>query len=124
MFGLPLSLRLAVTLALMAGLLALSIIPGRAEEGDSIFVWAVAATPTPVQKLAHLVLYALLAYLWAWTLESIPSLPARLAAAFALTAGFGAAMEFAQTHIPGRFGNLTDVALNAAGAVIGLVLAG
>lgn len=117
-------LRLAVTLALMAALLALSIIPGRAQEGDSVFVWAVAMTPTALQKTMHVLLYALLAFLWAWTLSAVQSVSARIALALLLTAGFGASMEWAQTHIPGRFGTLQDALLNAGGAVLGLIAAG
>ncbi len=120
---LPAWARLACTLLFMAGLLALSIIPGRAEPGDSIFVWAVAATPTALQKTMHVVLYAALAFLWAWTLGAVQSVPARILAAFVVTAGFGAGMEWAQTSIPGRFGTLTDALLNACGALIGLLVA-
>ena len=110
----PIWLRLGLTLGLMTALLVLSIIPGRAEEGDSVLVWAVAMTPTSVQKLAHLLLYGLLAFLWAWTLSAIESVVTRLMLALALAAGFG---------IPGRFGTAWDMVLNAAGAAIGLIAA-
>ena len=50
----PIWLRLGLTLGLMSVLLVLSIIPGRAEQGDSVLAWAVAVTPTSIQKLADL----------------------------------------------------------------------
>ncbi|WP_405240429.1 VanZ family protein [Lentisalinibacter orientalis] len=115
--------RAALTLLLTLLLLVLSLIPGRAEPGDSVFVWAVAMTPTALQKLMHLLLYALLAFLWAWTLEALESVRVRFAVAAVLAASFGAAMELAQTYVPGRFGTLADVLLNGAGALLGLLLA-
>ena len=115
--------RAALTLTLTLLLLALSLIPGRAEPGDSVFVWAVALTPTPLQKLMHLLLYALLAFLWAWTLEALESVKVRFAVAALLAASFGVVMELAQTYVPGRFGTLTDALLNGAGAALGLLMA-
>ena len=118
-----LPIRIALTLGLMLLLAILSLIPGRAESGDSLFVWALAATPTPLQKLLHLLLYALLTLLWVWTLAAIDSWIVRVSIAVLLAVGFGAVMEIAQTRIPGRFGTLTDVLLNGAGAVFGVLLA-
>jgi hypothetical protein len=116
-------LRFVLTFGLMAALLALSIIPGRAEEGDSVFVWAVAVTPSAIQNAGHVLLYALLAFMWAWALEAVRSVRLRLAIALVIAVGFGAALEYAQTFIPGRFGTLGDVTRNAAGAITGLILA-
>jgi len=115
--------RAALTLILTLMLLVLSLIPGRAEPGDSVFVWAVAMTPTPLQKLMHLLLYALLTFLWAWTLEALESMRTRFLVAALLAAGFGAVMELAQTHVSGRFGTLADALLNGAGVALGLVIA-
>ena len=115
--------RAALTLLLTILLLVLSLIPGRAEPGDSVFVWAVAMTPTPLQKLMHLLLYAVLTFLWAWTLEALESVKVRFAVAALLAASFGVVMELAQTYVPGRFGTLTDALLNGAGAALGLLLA-
>ncbi|WP_405234385.1 VanZ family protein [Lentisalinibacter salinarum] len=119
----PLWLRAALTAGLMTALVILSLIPGTAEDGDSVFVWAVALTPTPVQKLMHLLLYALLAFLLAWTLEAVNPVRIRFLAAAVLAASFGAAMELAQTYVPGRFGTLVDALLNGAGAALGLFIA-
>ena len=112
-----------ITLLFMAALLALSVVPGRAHEGDSFFIWAVAATPSLLQKVMHVLLYAVLAFLWAWTLEAVGSMYLRLIVALSLAISFGGLMEWAQTHIPGRYGALGDVLLNAAGAMLGLAAA-
>ena len=123
MANLPFAARIGVSIAFMALLLAVSIVPGRAQPGDSVFVLIVAKTPTAVQKFLHLSMYALLAFLWVWTLEVMQSRSARLVTAVVITIAFGAAMEVAQTRVPGRFGTIVDVALNAAGALLGLVAA-
>jgi VanZ family protein len=115
--------RLAFTVTFMAILSVVSLIPGRAQPGDSVFVWLVASTPTLLQKILHLLLYAVLTLLWAWTLESIESKLLRLGIAVSIAVCFGAAMEWYQTKIPGRFGTIFDVALNAVGALIGVLTA-
>jgi len=118
-----LTTRMLVTLCFMALLLAASIIPGRAQPGDSIFVWLVAKTPTLLQKALHLCLYCVLTMLWAWTLDTIQSKLHRLVIAVCIAVCFGATMEWFQTRIPGRFGTIYDVGLNAIGAIFGLVAA-
>lgn len=119
----PISIRWVITLALVAAVIVLSVTPGHARSGDSVFVWLIAATPTPLQKFMHFLVYAGLAWLWAWTLESIEHRWLRLAIAFALAVGLGAALEWYQTRVPGRFGTLLDVLLNSAGALAGLIAA-
>ena len=116
-------IRLVVTIAFMALLLVASIIPGRAQHGDSVLIRMVAATPTLLQKIMHVALYALLALLWIWTLEAIESVHARLLAALVIAVGYGGALEWSQTRSPGRFGTVTDVFLNAAGAIMGVLAA-
>ena len=68
-------------------------------------------------------LYATLVVLWAWTLDAIQSKSQRLIIAVTLAVCFGAAMEWFQTKVPGRYGTLVDVILNAAGALLGVVAA-
>jgi VanZ like protein len=119
----PITVRLLVTIVLIAVIVALSVVPGRALPGDSAFVWLVSVTPAPLQKLMHVVAYATLALLWMWTLEKIGSLPLRIALAFTISVGIGAALEWYQLSVPGRFGTLTDALLNAAGATAGLIAA-
>lgn len=117
------TVRIIITLFFMALLLIASIIPGRAEPGDSVFIWMVAKTPTLLQKTLHILLYGVLTVLWVWTLDAIQSKSQRLVIAVVIAVCFGAAMEWYQTRVPGRFGSIFDVALNAAGAVIGLFAA-
>ena len=123
MIQLPVAARYGITILVMALLLLVSIVPGHAKPGDSAFVFIVAKTPTTVQKLLHFSLYGLLTFLWMWTLVSVQSRFARMALAATITILFGAAMEVLQTRIPGRFGTIVDVGLNAAGALRGLAAA-
>ena len=117
------TIRVIITLCFMALLTVASIIPGSAEPGDSVFVWLVAKTPTLLQKSLHVCLYATLAVLWVWTLDAIQSKSRRLVIAVTIAVCFGAAMEWFQTKVPGRYGTIVDVILNAAGALLGLVAA-
>ena len=71
----------------------------------------------------HFLIYAAMTWLWTWSLEGLAPRWARFAIAFTLAVGLGAALEWYQTRVPGRFGTLLDILLNAAGAVAGLVLA-
>lgn len=123
MSNVSLTTRIVITLCFMALLMVASIIPGRAEPGDSVFVWLVAKTPTLLQKALHLCLYGVLSLLWVWTLDAIQSRSQRLIIAVTIAVCFGAAMEWYQTKVPGRFGTLFDVALNAGGALLGICAA-
>jgi VanZ family protein len=123
MTEIPLTTRIVITLGFMALLMVASIIPGRAEPGDSVFIWLVAKTPTLLQKALHICLYAMLTLLWVWTLDAIQSKSQRLVIAVTVAVCFGATMEWYQTKVPGRFGTIVDVALNAVGALLGLFAA-
>jgi len=123
MADISLTTRIIITLCFMALLMIASIIPGRAEPGDSVFIWLVAKTPTLLQKTLHVCLYALLTLLWIWTLDAIQSKSQRLVIAITIAVCFGAAMEWYQTRVPGRYGTIYDVALNAGGALLGLCAA-
>jgi VanZ family protein len=119
-----LAARLLITFIFLGALFVLSTIPAREQSGDSTFVWLIARTPSLIQKSLHVALYAVLTGLWVWTLETLPmKLSQRLSMAFVFSVAFGAAMEWYQTRIPGRFGTLFDVLLNALGAVAGLLVA-
>ena len=121
MTGTLITTRIALTLCFMALLMLVSLIPGNPGPGDSAFIWMVAKTPTPVQKILHVCLYGILALLWLWTLEAVQPATYRFLLAFIIAVAFGAAMEWCQTRVPGRFGTLYDVLLNSSGAAIGLV---
>ncbi len=119
----PASIRWAVTLVFALLVVALSISPGVERSGDNVFVWIVVNTPGPLQKFMHVAAYAALAMLWMWTLESVDSRIVRIAVTIIATIGFGTVLEWLQIRVPGRFGTIFDVALNALGALVGLALA-
>lgn len=115
--------RWLITLLVTGAVIALSVVPGRSEPGDTIFNWLVLNTSMPIQKALHVAIYAGLAFLWMWTLESVNQRALRIAFALLLTVGLGAGLELYQTRVPGRFGTIADVILNGAGAALGLLAA-
>lgn len=119
----PAGYRWLITLVFIGIIIVLSVTPDRGLPGDSIFSWLVVNTAPPIQKLLHVVCYAMIAALWAWTLDAVEPRPLRLAIALTLTIGLGAVLEWYQTQIPGRFGTLADVMLNSIGALAGLIVA-
>lgn len=123
MISLPNTGRIILSVCFMAALAFVSLIPGHPKPGDSAFVWLVANTPTLVQKLSHVCLYGVLALLWVWSLESIQPKSYRFLISFFIAVTFGAVLEWGQTKVPGRFGTVIDVALDAAGASLGLLVA-
>ena len=88
-----------------------------------MFIWLLAHTPTLVQKIMHIACYAAVAALWVWTLEALESSVLRVSLALTLTIGLGIFLEWYQTMVPGRFGTIVDVILNAIGAMVGLLMA-
>ncbi len=114
----------AFSVALTALVIALSTAPGNPQPGDSAFVWAVDRTPTAIQKSMHVAVYALLYVAWTLTLSTYRSGRASRTgpAAAAAIILFGAILEYIQLWIPGRFGTLIDVGLNAAGVAIGAMM--
>ena len=115
--------RLAITLVFVGVVIALSIAPGIARPGDSMFNWLVVNTATPIQKAMHVAVYALLAVLWMWTLDSVESRAIRIVLTLIACVGLGAVLEWHQTRVPGRFGTVADVVLNVIGAIAGLIAA-
>lgn len=115
--------RWAATLVFAGIVVALSIAPGIGRPDDTLFSWLVVNTSTPIQKALHVTSYAALAVLWMWTLEPIESRVARITLTLVATVGLGAALEWQQTRVPGRFGTVSDVLLNALGAILGLLVA-
>ena len=111
---------LGVTLLYTIGLAILSLTPDRADPGGSAFVWLVHITPTMLQKTLHVVFYAGLTVLWVWTIRA--SMAVRLAAAFCIAVAFGVLLEWLQVYVPGRFGSLMDIIVNAVGALIGVAI--
>ena len=123
LLSVPAAYRWTLTLALVILIIGLSVTPGVPRPDDNLFSWLYAGTPPTAQKVFHIVLYALLAFLWMWSLAGIESTRARLAITLLMTLGLGMALELYQTQVPGRFGTLIDVALNAVGVIIGVLIA-
>ena len=123
MHGFSTTFRTMLTIGYLALLALVSLIPGPGKPGDSAFIRLVANTPTVIQKILHVGLYGVLTLLLAWTLDGIESETYRFLTAFIIAVAFGALMEWGQTKVPGRYATLYDVGLNAAGAVIGLLIA-
>lgn len=119
----PTGARWLITLAFVALIIVLSVTPARSQAGDSIFVWLVVNTATPLQKALHVAVYASLAGLLMWTLANVERQSVRVLTTLMLSIGLGIVLEWLQTQVPGRFGTLADMALNAIGAIVGVVLA-
>ena len=119
-----LTTRITLTLCFMALLMLVSLIPGHPKNGNfSAFTWLVAKTPPLMQKVLHVCLYGVLALLLLWTFEGIQSSAHRFLISFFIATAFGGVMEWCQIRVPGRFGTLHDMALNAAGAALALLAA-
>lgn len=123
MISAPPALRWALTLGFAGIVVLLSVTPGIEKPDDSLFGWLVLHTATPVQKVLHVAVYAVLAILWMWTLDFVESRWLRCALTLMATVGLGAMLEWHQTRVPGRFGTIADVLLNLVGAVLGLLAA-
>ena len=85
--------------------------------------WDASISPN-LQDALHLPAYAGIVVLWtlSWSTRSPLSTRSILAIACACAA-FGAAMELAQSVIPGRTCSLGDALVNTAGAILGFLVA-
>jgi VanZ family protein len=106
----------------MAGIWLLSSIPdeGRPETfGETLLQWA---TPE-LQNLLHIPLFGGLAAAWYWALQTNISNTRRiLFLAFLIPTLYSFIDEWHQLHVPGRYGSLTDIALNQAGILLVLLI--
>lgn len=123
LLSIPVAYRWAITLLFVGLIVGLSVTPGIGRPDDNLFSWLFTNTAPPVQKVLHVVTYAVLATLWMWTLAGIEGVPRRMALAFALALLLGVALEWYQTTVPGRYGTISDVLLNSVGIVLGLFAA-
>lgn len=76
-----------------------------------------------IRKTAHFCEYAVLGILCAFALSQV-KISGRKAAAIGIVicAGYAASDELHQYFVPGRAGRITDVCLDSAGAITGIVL--
>lgn len=69
----------------------------------------------------HIVVYALLFLSWVCALGSGKRPAFTITSVFVGVILFGAILEYIQLSVPGRFGTLIDVGLNATGAICGVI---
>jgi len=125
-FGLPdipLLHRCLITLAFAAIIVALSIVPARIEPKWSVISRLVMNIAAPVQKILHVVIYAMLVVLSMWMLEFLGSRALGGLLSVMVAIGLGVLLEWCQLSVPGRYGTFSDILLNGAGAGAGLLLA-
>ena len=123
LLSIPVVYRWATTFVFIGVIVSLSVTPGIDRPDSNLFSWLFDITSSPVQKVMHVISYALLAILWMWTLAGIESIQVRLALSLMLALSLGIALEWYQTTVPGRFGSISDIALNAIGTLLGLIAA-
>jgi len=111
--------RLVPTLGYMGAIYWLSSLPGDGDPAQDSLAGFIAWTPPALQNLLHMPLFGLLAWLWWRSLRGwVERSRELLLTAFLLTVCYGILDEWHQYYIPGRYASLTDMLLNAAGALI------
>ena len=103
-------------LAWMALIFVLSAQPGLRVSDD-------AAVDAPARAIAHVVTFGTLGALLFRALLGTLSMTGAALAAFGVATLYGVSDELHQSLVPDRTGQLDDVALDAAGAAIGIALA-
>lgn len=110
-------------LAWMAMIFVLSSVPGTIKPEDEeyyrVFIWL----PPNIQNLLHIPVFGVLAWLWYRAFRGEgwrPRYPA--VAALLITVAYGFLDEWHQSFVPGRYGSFTDIALDTAGAVLGVAV--
>jgi VanZ family protein len=78
-----------------------------------------------IQNLLHIPMFAILSFLFLLILQGFQIEKWKRNAIVLLSSGlFGLINEIIQISIPGRYGGLTDILLNFAGAILGIVVFG
>jgi hypothetical protein len=120
----PSKIHTALPLTIMAALYWLSSLPGIPRPEDpglyGVFYWV---SPS-IQNVLHVPAYAILAWSWHWALAAwVRSTRVQAMGAAIVTSLYGMTDEWHQSFVPGRFASLSDVALDFAGAALGIWLA-
>ncbi|MDH5536772.1 MAG: VanZ family protein [Betaproteobacteria bacterium] len=114
----------ALPLLIMGAFYWLSSLPGTPLPDDPALYALVYWVPPSVQNALHIPAYAALAWAWSWTLGAWLRAPvARAIGACAIASTYGVFDEWHQSLVPGRYASLTDIALDIAGAMLGIWLA-
>jgi hypothetical protein len=116
----PNAVKIILTSVYMLLLLASSVIPMDRQIKGLQFV--IALKPT-VQNLLHIPMFAVLSFLFLLILQAYQIENWKRNAIVMLISGFfGLINEIIQIPVPGRYGGLTDILLNLAGAILGIVV--
>jgi VanZ family protein len=78
--------------------------------------------PDPVTTTGHFIAYAVLAFVLVVALDGWRATPQTLVLSFVLALGLGAVVEVVQGPIPYRDASLFDLAVDVAGAAVGLAV--
>ena len=105
----------ALPFAYMGVLFGLSSIPGTPTGPDGGLHLLLTWIPATLQNLLHVPQFALLSWLW-----SRAGAAPRVAVAASAT--YAVAEEVYQLTVPGRYGSLTDLALDGVGILAGVAL--
>ena len=118
----PNAIKIILTSIYMLLLLASSVIPmDRQIKG---FQFVIALKPA-IQNLLHIPMFAILSFLFLLILQDFQIEIWKRNVIVLLSSGlFGLINEIIQIPVPGRYGGLTDIVLNLAGAILGIVVFG
>ena len=118
----PNAIKIILTSIYMLLLLASSVIPmDRQIKG---FQFVIAFKPA-IQNLLHIPMFAILSFLFLLILQTFQIEIWKRNVIVLLSSGlFGLINEIIQIPVPGRYGGLTDIVLNLAGAILGIVVFG
>ena len=76
-----------------------------------------------IQNVLHIPLYGALSFLWLWFFRASGKLTKKAVCySLIITIFYGCFDEFHQSFVPGRYGGLLDIYLDAAGAITGALL--
>jgi glycopeptide antibiotics resistance protein len=118
----PNAIKIILTSVYMLLLLASSVIPMDRHINGLQFV--IDLKPT-VQNLLHIPMFAVLSFLFLLILQAFQIENWKRNTIVLLSSGlFGLINEIIQIPVPGRYGGLTDILLNFAGAILGIIVFG
>lgn len=111
--------RVLAPIAYMGLIFILSSIPGNSSDPDTLLEQSLIWITPNLQNLLHIPLFFGLALTWIYSLNNIIKnhLLVLVTASF-LSTVYGLLDEIHQTQIPGRYGSISDLALDTLGAIL------
>jgi len=120
----PSKRHVALPLLIMGALYWLSSLPGTPLPDDPALYALLYWMSPSLQNTLHVPAYAALGWAWCWALGAWLRVPVtRAIGACAIASAYAVFDEWHQSFVPGRYSSLTDIALDVAGAVLGIGLA-